>query len=220
MGGTGRLAAGLIAVTLLSTGCIRAQVAAAVRSDDTVTGEVVIASVIAQGKEPGPLIAPATDLAARVRVQSYRDGDFAGSRLLFDGLTFEEFGRLNQVPGGEGDRLRMQLRRSGDLVLFSARVDLVEVPAPERADVAIRLSFPGRITTTDGQRDGNQISWRPPPGEITDLSATARFADPAVTPWTQWAALVAGLAGLVVALVMVLAFVAHRRSMRPMPRPS
>lgn len=208
------LALGVLAAGVLTSGCLRAQVAAAVGADDTVTGEVVIATVTAKPDEPGSVITPPGDFAARVRVQPYRDGDYAGTRLLFDRLTFEEFGRLNQVPGGEGRRLRFQLRRSGTLVQFTGRVDLVDIAAPDRVDVAVRLSFPGRVNSTNGQLTGNEVSWQPAAGEVTDLSATVRYADPSSPPWTQWAAIVGGLAGLVVIAVLLLAFFAHRRSLR------
>jgi hypothetical protein len=209
-----RLVAGVLAVAALTSGCLRAQVAAAVRSDDTVTGEIVIASLTDDESEPGAVINLPSDLASRVRAQPYREDGYAGTRLLFTSLTFDEFGRLNQVPGGEGDRLRFQLRRAGELVLFTGRVDLVDVAAPDRVDVGVRMSFPGRISATNGQRNGNEISWRPAVGQVTELTATVRYADPSVVPWTQWAALVGGLTGFVVIMVSVLAFVAHRRSMR------
>lgn len=209
----GRAAASALAVALLATGCLRAQVAAAVRGDDTVTGEVVIAT-LAEEKDAGAVLNPPPDMGSRVRAQPYRQDGYAGTRLLFTELTFEEFGRLNQVPGGQGNRLRFQLRRSGELVIFTGRVDLVQVAAPDRVDVGVRMSFPGRITATNGRQAGNEITWRPPVGEITDLTATARYADPQVRPWTQWFALVGGLAGVVVLAVLLLAVVAHRRSVR------
>lgn len=203
----------LLAFTgLLTGGCLRAQVAAAVRSDDTVTGEFVIASLVTTPEEPGAVLEAPDGLGDRVRLEPYRQDDYAGTRVLFDDLTFEEFGQLNQVPGGEGDRLRFQLRRAGQLVLFTGRVDLAEVAAPERVDVTVRLSFPGRVTETNGRRTGNEVAWQPAGGQVTDLNATARYADPGSTPWTQWALVVGGLTGLVVLIVLVLAFVAHRRS--------
>ena len=149
---------GVAAMALLASGCIRVQVAAAVRADDTVTGELVVASVTQKPEDLGTVFTPPSDIAAKVRTQPYRENDFAGTRVLFEGLTFEEFGRLNQVPGGEANRLRMQLRRAGGLVLFTARVDLTQVPAPERANVGIRLSFPGRVTSTNGKQSGNEVS--------------------------------------------------------------
>jgi len=207
-------AVGVLAVVLLAGGCLRAQVAAAVRSDDTVTGEIVIATAVSDQNDAGALLAAPSDLEARVRTQPYRQDGYAGTRLLFNALTFDEFGRLNQVTGGEGNRLRFQLRRSGGLVLFSGRVDLVQIPAPERVDVGVRMSFPGRITATNGNQAGNEVSWRPAAGQVTELTATARYADPDTTPWTRWAALVGGLAAVVVIAVLLLAFLAHRRSVR------
>jgi hypothetical protein len=206
-------AVGVLAVALLASGCLRAQVAAAVRSDDTVTGEIVIAT-LAEEKDAGAVLSPPAELQARVRTQPYRQDGYAGTRLLFNELTFEEFGRLNQVPGGEGNRLRFQLRRSGDLVLFSGRVDLVQIPAPDRVDVAVRISFPGRVTATNGRQSGSEIFWQPPAGQVTELTATARYADPQAAPWTHWAAVVGGMAAVVVLTVLLLAVVAHRRSLR------
>ena len=117
--------------------------------------------------------------------------------------------------------MRVQVRRldrpairAGELVLFTGRVDLVQVPAPDRVDVSVRMSFPGRITATNGRQTGNEVSWKPAAGQITELTATARYADPTVAPWTRWAAAVGGLAAVVVLAVLLLAFVAHRRSMR------
>ena len=215
----------MLAIALLASGCIRAQVAAAVRSDDTVTGEIVIASVAADQNDAGAVLRPPSGLESRVRAQPYRQDGYAGTRLLFTALSFEEFGRLNQVTGGgqvpgeQGNRLRFQLRRSGDLVLFTGRVNLVQIPAPERADVAVRMSFPGRITATNGQQTGNEVSWKPTAGQDTELTATARYPDPNAAPWTRWAALVGGLTAVVVIAVLLLALVAHRRAVRTVVRP-
>jgi len=211
---------GLLAVAVLATGCLRVQVAAAVRADDTVTGEIVIASVAADQNDAGAVVEAPDGLEARVEAQPYRQDGYAGTRLLFNELTFEEFGRLGDVAGGERNRLRLQLRRAGDLVLFSGRVDLLQVAAPERLDVAVRMSFPGRVTSTNGQQTDEEVSWRPPAGQVSDLSATVRYADPAVTPWTRWAALVGGMTGVVVLAVLLLALLAHRRSLRPIEQPA
>jgi hypothetical protein len=202
------------ALLLLSTGCLRAQVAAAVRPDDTVTGEVLIATVVEDDQNPGAVIATPAELADRVRTQPYRQDNYAGTRLLFSQLNFDEFARLNQAPGAEGNRLRFQLRRAGGLVLFTGRADLVEIPAPERVDVNIRMSFPGRITATNGQQSGNEVSWRPAAGQVTELNATVSYADPTEEPWTYWAAVVGALAGGVALAVAALAYVSHRRWVR------
>lgn len=201
-------------IVLLTSGCLRAQVAAAVRSDDTVTGEMVLAQVVTAETEPGAVVVPPEALASRVRAQPYRQDGYAGTRLLFENLTFDEFGALAESEGAQGDRMSFELRRAGDLVLFTGRVDLTEVAAPDRVDVTVRLSFPGRVTATNGQQSGNEVSWRPAPGERTDLDATARYADPGARPWREWAYLVGGGVGVVALLVVVLAIVSHRMSAR------
>lgn len=202
------------ALAVLSTGCVRSQVAIAISPEDKVTGEIVVAVVVPTEQDQGAALVPPSDIGPRVRAEPYRQDGYAGTRLLFTGLSFDEFARLNQMPDGEGNRLRFQLRRAGDLVLFTGRVDLVQIAAPERVDVAVRMSFPGRVTATNGKQTGNEISWQPPAGQLTDLTATVRYADPAAAPWIRWAAMVGGLAGFVVIVVLLLAFLAHRRSLR------
>ena len=199
---------------LLTGGCMRARVAVAVGADDRVTGEVVIAVVVQSEQEAGAVLTPPPELAAKVRTEPYRQDGYAGTRLLFTGLTFEEFGRLNDAGGGAPQRLHFELRRSGNLVLFNGRVDLTTLPAPERADVEIRMSFPGRLTATNGDQDDETVTWTTPAGRVSELSATARYAEPGSRTWLQWALVVGGLAGLVVLVTAVLAFIAHRRFVR------
>lgn len=212
--------AGVLAVVLLAGGCLRAQIVAAVQSDDTVTGEMVIASVANAGDNGGnAALTPPPDLASQVRTQPYQQDGYVGTRLLFTALSFEDFGRLGELaggdaPNGKGNRIRLQIRRSGDLVLFTGRVDLVQIPAPERVDVGLRMSFPGRLADTNGQQTGNEVYWHPAPGEITELTATARYADPNTKPWTQWAAMVGGIVAAAVLIVLLLALLTHRWSIR------
>jgi hypothetical protein len=214
--GTGRLRLLVVCVLLglMASGCTRARVAIAVGADDLVTGEIVVAVVVQSEQEQGAVIQPPADLTGKVSVQPYRQDGYAGTRMLFAGLTFDEFSRLDDAPGGSPERLQFQLRRAGNLLLFTGRVDLTGIPNPERTDVQVRISFPGRVTGTNGDQQDETVSWILSPGKVTELTASARHAEPGSTTWQQWALLVGGLAGLVVLMIILLAFVAHRRFVR------
>lgn len=195
-------------------GCMRARVAVAVGTDDLVTGEVVVATVMNSEDDQGRVVQPPPDLTAKVRTEPYREDDYAGTRMLFSGLTFEEFGRINQVQGGESERLELKLRRSGQLVLFNGFVDLTQSPVDNPPDVQVRLSFPGRITATNGLQEDQTITWTPGPNTITEMTATVRYAEPGTRTWQEWAIAVGGLAGIVVLMIIGLALLAHRRYVR------
>jgi hypothetical protein len=201
----------VLAVGLLTGGCVRSKVAVAVSNDDLVTGEMVIAAVVQSDQEPGTVLAPPADLASKIRTQPYRQDGYAGTRLLFAGLTFDEFDRLiktsAEVPAG----LQLNLRRAGGLVVLNGRVDLTGVPNPERVDVQIRFSFPGTIIGTNGDHQNETVSWIAQPGKVTELSATARYAEPGTRGWGQWALLLGGMTGSTVVIIALLAYYTHRR---------
>jgi Protein of unknown function (DUF3153) len=202
---------GLLVVALLTGGCVRARIAVAVSPDDLVTGEIVIAVVVLSEQEKGSVLTPPADVAGKVRAQPYRQDGYAGTRLLFTDLTFDEFGRLLLAAAEAPDGLQLELRRAGSFVLFNGRVDLSGVPNPERADVQIRISFPGSVTGTNGDQEDETVSWVLLPGEVTELSATARYTEPGTRSWSQWALLVGALAALVVLIIGLLAYLTHRR---------
>lgn len=202
---------GLLTVTLLAGGCMRARVAVAIGPDDLVTGEVVIATIVNSDQEPGAMLQPPADLGSRVQAQPYRQDGYAGTRLLFTDLSFDEFERLLLTATDTPEGMQLELRRAGSFVLFNARVDLSGMPNPERADVQVRISFPGSVTGTNGDQEDSTVSWIVQPGQATDFTATARYTEPGTRSWSQWALLIGGLALVVVLIVGLLAYLSHRR---------
>ena len=94
---------------------------------------------------------------------------------------------------------------------LSGSVDLTQVP-PERADIQVKISFPGEVVDTNGREEDNAtIAWSPKPGQASMLNATVRYAGANSVSYVGWTMLVAGLTGGAALIVLILAIVAHRR---------
>ncbi|MEV8440355.1 DUF3153 domain-containing protein [Actinosynnema sp. NPDC051121] len=210
-----RASALLLPVLLLAlfslTGCVRLHAAMALSTDDRVSGEIVAATPPTQDNDPGPQLKVPEELAGRVTTKPYKVDDYVGTQLSFNGLTFDEVRSLSTATSASSSRYQLTFRRSGDLVTLSGSVDLTQVP-PERADIQVKISFPGEIVDTNGQEEDNAtISWAPKPGQASMLSATVRYAGANSVSYFGWTMLVAGLTGGAALIVVILAIVAHRR---------
>jgi LppM domain len=202
----------LIATSLLS-GCARVRAALAVQPDDTVTGEVVIATPEKSADDPGPTITVPSDLESDVDVTPYRQDGYAGSVLRFSGLTFAQVAGLATVAGPAGDAVRFELRRAGNRVLVNGAVDLTTV-AVDRADFQLKVGFPGQVLETNGDddtSDSSTVSWTFTPGEVGDTNAVVAFDDPNAPSALNWTILL----GSMVALAAVAVVVVARRTRNP-----
>jgi hypothetical protein len=121
--GTALLLAVLVAALFLS-GCARVRTALAVQPDDTVAGEIVVATPEQNPEDKGPKISVPTELADAVDVGEYRQDGYVGSLLRFSDLTFEQVGQLSRVAGEAGDGSTLELRRPGNRVLVTGSIDL------------------------------------------------------------------------------------------------
>lgn len=211
-----RAAAVLLTLIFLAgslSGCVRVRAAMAVTEDDRVSGEFVVAIPTISDNDPGPKIPVPPEFKNKVRGEPYKEEQFSGTRLAFDTLTFDELNQLVtnlSAIGTAANRFTFSMRRSGELVIVDGMVDLTSLPK-DRTDVKIKISFPGKITTTNGSEEDGTLSWNPRPGEITELSATVEYAGSSGS-WTGWLVLVFGLAVAAAAMVGALALITHRRS--------
>ncbi|MGP4017253.1 DUF3153 domain-containing protein [Saccharopolyspora sp. 5N708] len=202
----------LVLITVLGTllsGCLHVNAALNISGDDLVSGEVLVSTQTADGQVPFRL-QPPDDLANRVRVTPYdRDGR-VGSHLSFHDLTFQEVEQLGAALSPSDSRYRLQLSRSGSLVIFEGSADLTPL-ADTDSGVELKISAPGEITNTNGQESAGTVSWVLQPGEVTELSATYQFANATGMDWIGWALLVGGLTLTAALLVAALALRAHLR---------
>ncbi|QFZ17453.1 DUF3153 domain-containing protein [Saccharothrix syringae] len=212
-----RASALLLPVLLLAaftlTGCVRLHAAMAVSQDDRVSGEITAATPPTRDNDPGPQLKVPEELAGRVTTKPYQLDDYVGTQLSFSALTFDEVRALSVATSASSSRYQLTFRRSGDLVTLSGSVDLTQVP-PERADIQVKISFPGEVVDTNGREEDNAtIGWTPKPGQASMLTATVRYAGPNSVSYFGWAMLVAGLTGGAALIVLVLAVVSHRRGL-------
>jgi hypothetical protein len=181
----GRLAA-VGSLALLLGACIKLDMNLEVSSDDTVSGTVVFALQkelldLAGGSVEDILgtDAPLPEDVEGVTVEDYEDDEFAGQQFNFDAVALEQFNT------GDGEE-QLRITREGDVFHVSGVLDLSSGitgatgltgldPSQflQGADLRIRISFPGEVTQSNGQVDGNSVTWVPEIGERLELQATA-----------------------------------------------
>jgi hypothetical protein len=199
----------LVAVVALS-GCARVRAALAVQPDDTVTGEIVVATPEKGPDDPGPSITLPPGLESDVDVTHYRQDGYAGSLLRFTGLTFQQVGALVGAAGSPGQAVRFDMRRTGGRVLVSGSVDLNTVSV-DKADFQLKMSFPGDVIESNGDVDSSTVSWKFTPGEVDDINAVVAYDDPNAPSPVNWTI---GL-GSVVALAAIAVVLLARRTRNP-----
>ena len=195
----------LLLAAPLAAGCVRIHASIIVSPDDQVSGDIVAAAKPQDDTDEGPQFDTESSVAfgQKVAVSRYDADGYVGSQATFSGLSFAELPQLANLSN-EAAGVDISLRRAGNLVILEGRVDLTSVTDPE-ADVTFSASFPGEVTSTNGDRVATDtVEWKFKPGVVTNLSAQARFTDPSTRSFTAagiWLALAAFLvAGLIAAL--------------------
>jgi hypothetical protein len=216
--------AGFGLLALLLSACLKLDMNLEVSSDDTVSGSVVFAVEKSLLELAGGNIedvlgtdAPLPEDLEGVTVEDYEDDEFAGQRFTFDAVPLDEF-------NSDGDEDQLQIVRDGDTFRVSGALDLstgatgasgvtgLEGIDPEQflqsAELRIRITFPGEVTDSNGDVDGNTVTWTPEIGERLEIEATASAVGGGDSNLTLW--LVIG-AVVVVAAVVIGVVLARRR---------
>lgn len=218
------LAAAVVAVVGLLTGCVRAEADLVVDGrNDTVSGTIAITAPLAENTDKARQNAATTALAIESRA-------LPGLRGLH-GVTAEPIA----VDGGYGTRLTLErvdiddlylgdsgaagavplVTRENDTFVVHGTIDAMSEPdaalppaegeRPSGADgsyIGITLTFPGPVQEVGGSKDlatigDTTITWASPWDTPIVLDATAAATSAVFPPWI-WKAVVYGLGGLAV----------------------
>jgi hypothetical protein len=194
------------------SGCLRVHAALAVSPDDRVSGTLIVAALPVSDQDNGPTLTIPPELSDRVRSEKYTVEGYVGQKVTFTDLRFVDVAQLVQTIS-EAKQYRLSLRRAGDLVTLAGSIDLTQVPK-DRADVQIKVAFPGSVSRTNGDEDGDVVTWSPKPGAVTEFDAIAQYSTAGGESWVKWALMVGGAALLAAIVATLLALIAHRRSVR------
>ncbi|GAA2799870.1 DUF3153 domain-containing protein [Saccharopolyspora taberi] len=215
--GPHRVRAALLLVIALSwvllSGCVHARASLSIDNQDRVSGEVLVSTQTPDGQVPFRLQPPA-DLADRVTVTPYSAEGRVGSRLAFQGLSFEELDRLATELNPSDSRYRLHLTRTGSLVTLDGELDLTPLAGTDSSFV-VELTAPGEITNTNGAETAGMVTWSPQPGEVSELSAIYQFSGDDQQVWVFWALLIGGITIGAAILVGVLAQQSHEKAHKP-----
>lgn len=217
-----------LATVLLTSGCIKLEMDMTVATDDTVSGNMVfaisksLAEMAAEESETESATTPETNNlfadAENVTIEPFDDGEFVGSSYSFESLPLAQF--APQV----GENSAFAIERQGDNLVISGVLDTStegeeleanpfadSITAGFAASTSIRVSvtLPGEIIETNGQVEGQTITWIGTFGERVDLQAVA--VSPVSTP-INWL-LVGGITGIALGIsgVLLTVFVGRKK---------
>lgn len=203
----------LLLLVPMAVGCVRVRASITVSPDDVVSGRIIAAAVPRNSDDPGPQLRNELPFAHKVAISDYEADGFVGSEAVFSNLSFAELPQLANM-NRDAAGVDLSLRRAGNLVILEGRVDLTTLSDAE-AEVELTASFPGEVTSTNGDRIGTDVvKWELEPGIVNTMNAQARYTDPSTRSFTG-AAWVLGIASLLVAAAIgALAWSARDRSPR------
>lgn len=207
------LAVLLLVVAPLAVGCVRVRATLTVSPDDLVSGQIIAVAQPRDDDDKGPQFAYNLPFSQKVAITDYEDDEYVGSEAVFSNLTFAELPQLANM-NGDAAGVDLSFRRAGNLVILEGRVDLTSLTDQE-AEVELTVSFPGEVTSTNGNRiDTDIVEWHLKPGIVNTMNAQARYTDPSTRSFTG-GAMVIGISSLVAAgLVGLLAWLARDRTPR------
>ena len=175
----------LVSLAVLLSGCLKLDMDVTVSEDDTLSGTMIFAFdkalMEAAGQNPEDALAgsePLPEGLEGVEQADYEDDKYQGVQYTFDGLSLEEWNttdtdiRIEHV-GDEFVVSGTMDMSTGDTGTGDPAMDEQLQTAFESAEVRIKLTFPGEVKESNGQVDGNSVTWEPKFGEATDISATA-----------------------------------------------
>lgn len=168
------------ALVFMLSGCFRMHVNLVLEEDDKASGGIVFAVSDDAAGQVG--MSPSEFFEAMLEQAGGTD-DIApeGStqtEYAADGYTGMEFTFESKPINEAADVGELSVTREGDDYVVSGSLeDLAGGGGDEAAqfmssaDVAINITFPGKVSDANGEINGNTVTWKAVPGEALDLSA-------------------------------------------------
>ena len=197
-----RVVAGATTVLALS-GCIKLDMDMKIKSNDKIDGSVIVGFssklIEMMGQKKADFIkemqtsVKTSDLPKGAKTSTYDKNGFVGTQISFKNLPASEFRKATGAAAGaaatsggtSGDDFKlvkkdgkwnftgtMDLKGTGTK---NGSPDLSALGSSVKAEVRVKLTFPGKITKHDkaGKVDGKSITWSPKMGEKINMQATA-----------------------------------------------
>ncbi|AEF35731.1 lipoprotein LppM [Mycolicibacter sinensis] len=168
----------------MMVGCVRVKATITVSPNDQVSGQIIAAAKPRNDNDTGPKLSADVPFAQKIAITSYNRDGYVGSQAVFSDLTFAELPQLAEM-NRDAAGVNLALRRAGNLVILEGRVDLTSLSDPT-ADVELSVAFPGEVTSTNGERLGDDtVQWRLKPGVVSTMSAQAHYTDPSTRSFVR-----------------------------------
>jgi hypothetical protein len=230
IGTVGRVAM-VAALALLLTGCLKLDMDLQIQSDDTVNGAIVFAVskdvLELTGGSAEDLLGGETPFPSDVEgvtTEEYDDGEFAGQQFNFDGVPISQFAADPEDPES------LSIVREGDTFVVSGALDLSQGLSGatgatgaeqflESAEIRIAITFPGDVTESNGEVDGNTVSWAPEFGERVDIQATGSAIASGGDSNTLLYVLIGVGAVLLIAIIIIVVVMGRRKKGEPSAMP-
>jgi hypothetical protein len=189
-----------------------------VSANDRISGNIIIAlsdALAGLAETDGESVGDGIFLESEgIRQVTYKRDGYTGNQIFFESVPLEVFSE----NGSEDDFLN--IAREGDNLITSGNFDLGGQEFSEddlnffgadfaanllsSSDISISITYPGEIIETNGQVNGNTITWRPEYGEENEIRAIVRSPEPSSV--LQYA-----LIGAVILIVLAVVFGVFRK---------
>ncbi|MGH2591725.1 MAG: LppM family (lipo)protein, partial [Actinomycetota bacterium] len=169
----GRVAA-IGALALLLSACLKLDIDLQVQADNTVSGGIIFGVDKQLLELTGGSVedilgtsAPIPEDVEGVTTEPFEDDTFVGQQFSFEGVPLEEFSSGDLVITREGEVFRVSgaLDLSSGLDGATGLSGLTGPFSPEEllqgAEMQVRMTFPGEVTESNGEVDGNTVTWIP-----------------------------------------------------------
>ena len=176
---------GIIAtLALVLSGCMRMHINLAITEDDTINGEIIMAfqdeAIRGMGMEPSEawdsmggdslLESFPTDQGT---IEDYTEDGYTGKRIVLNETPISAF-------SGDSQDGSLGITREGGEFVVTGELDLTDqsgssdsIPSYllDSFDIKVTIAFPGKVTESSGEINGNQTTWTAKYGEVTAISA-------------------------------------------------